>query len=101
MAQFRRLGSRIAVTSGRAGTPGEVETARRSEHLVSVDWEQVRREKVIVGTPEMVIERIHELTKELQLSSVVAEFNAGGLMPREKIETSLRLFCEKVIPAFK
>lgn len=101
MAQFRRLGSRIAVTSGRAGTPGEAETARRSQHLVSVDWEQVRREKVIVGTPEMVIERIHELTKELQLSSVVAEFNAGGSMPREKIETSLRLFCEKVVPAFK
>ena len=61
----------------------------------------IRREKVIVGTPEMVIEQINELKEALHLTEVVAEFNAGELIPAEHIERSLRLFCEKVIPAFK
>ena len=49
----------------------------------------------------MVIDQIRELQEALHLTEVVAEFNAGELIPQEHIERSLRLFCEKVIPAFK
>jgi alkanesulfonate monooxygenase SsuD/methylene tetrahydromethanopterin reductase-like flavin-dependent oxidoreductase (luciferase family) len=101
MTQFRRLGSSVATSVGRAGTPGEEETTRRSQQLSSVTWDEVQREKVAVGTPEMVIERLQEMKEKLELSGVVAEFNAGGLIPRENIARSLRLFCEKVAPAFK
>ena len=45
------------------------------------------------------VDRLIEMTETLQLSGMIAEFNAGGLIPREKIANSLRLFCEKVIPA--
>jgi len=101
MRQFRRLGDSFAISVGKAGTPGEAETLRRSQHLGSITWGNVRREKVAVGTPEMVIDRIREMQEKLQLSGVVAEFNAGGMIPPERISSSLRLFCEKVIPEFK
>ncbi len=48
----------------------------------------------------MVIDRIQEMQEKLQLSGFVAEFNAGGMIPQEKISSSLRLFCEKVLPKF-
>jgi len=75
-------------------------TLRRSQHLGSISWSNVCREKVAVGTPEMVIDRIQEMQEKLQLSGFVAEFNAGGMIPQEKISSSLRLFCEKVLPKF-
>ena len=101
MNQFRRLGSRIASSSDRAGTPGQDETTRRSQHLAGVTWDEVRLDKVAVGTPDMVVERLQEMKDRLQLSGVVAEFNAGGSIPPERVATSLDLFCEKVVPAFK
>jgi alkanesulfonate monooxygenase SsuD/methylene tetrahydromethanopterin reductase-like flavin-dependent oxidoreductase (luciferase family) len=101
MNQFRRLGSRIAASGDRAGTPGQEETTSRSQHLAGVTWDEVMRDKVAVGTPDMVIERLQEMKERLQLSGVVAEFNAGGTIPPERVAASLDLFCEKVAPAFK
>jgi alkanesulfonate monooxygenase SsuD/methylene tetrahydromethanopterin reductase-like flavin-dependent oxidoreductase (luciferase family) len=59
------------------------------------------REKVVVGTPEMVIERVHELKERLKLTSIVAEFNAGEGISESDIERSMCLMCDKVMPAFK
>ena len=66
-----------------------------------MDWEDVQREKVAVGTPEMVVEQLSKLREALHLTEVVAEFNAGELIPPEHIERSLRLFCEKVMPELR
>ena len=41
------------------------------------------------------------MKETLSLSGVVAELNAGELIPADKIARSLRLLCEKVMPAFK
>ena len=49
----------------------------------------------------MVIEQLRVMRDTLSLTGVVAEFNAGELIPEEKIASSLRLFCEEVMPAFK
>ena len=75
--------------------------AERGEELAVLTWEEVQKEKVAVGTPEMVIEQLHKMKETLSLSGVVAELNAGELIPAEKISRSLRLLCEKVMPAFK
>ncbi len=101
MRQFRRLGSQLARSAAAVGTRPTEERAERSQQLATLNWEQVQREKVAVGTPEMVVERIHEMKEALHLSGVVGEFNAGELIPRDRLENSLRLFCEKVIPAFR
>ena len=101
MKQFRRLGGQIAATSGRTDVAHDSERSARSAELAHLSWDQVRREKVIVGTPEMVIDRVHELRERLKLTSIVAEFNAGEQITEDEIERSIRLLCEKVIPAFK
>ena len=101
MRQFMRLGAQLARSADQAGVQPREERAERGQQLASLTWDQVLREKVAVGTPEMVVERLQEMKETLHLSGVVAEFNAGELIPREKIESSLRLFCEKVVPAFR
>ena len=59
------------------------------------------REKVIVGTPSMVIERLGEIASELQLDGILAELNCGGQVPRGGVTNALRLLCNEVMPAFK
>ena len=100
MRQFRRLGGQLTRS---ADLPGGVaaERAQSGQQLGVVTWEDVQSEKVAVGTPEMVVKQLQRMKETLRLSGVVAEFNAGELIPRERIARSLRLFCEKVIPAFK
>ena len=101
MRQFRRLGGQLESSTARPGTDDSEDRAQRAAELASLNWDQVRREKVAVGTPEMVVERIHELKDTLKLSGIVAEFNAGELLPSDAVSTSLKLFCERVVPAFK
>jgi alkanesulfonate monooxygenase SsuD/methylene tetrahydromethanopterin reductase-like flavin-dependent oxidoreductase (luciferase family) len=101
MKQFARLGGQIAVTAGREDVAHDSERASRTSELASLAWDVVSRDKVVVGTPEMVIDRIHELKERLKLTSLVAEFNAGEEIPESDIERSMRLLCDKVMPAFK
>lgn len=101
MKQFRRLGNQIAASTSRTGVNAVDERATRSTELAEVEWDEVQREKVIVGTPEMVIDRIHEIKEQLHLTELVAEFNAGELISEPEIARSMRLMCEKVIPEFK
>jgi hypothetical protein len=61
----------------------------------------VVRDKVIVGTPEMVTERLKHITDELGLDGILAELNSGGLTPRAGVMRSLQLLCEEVMPAFE
>jgi alkanesulfonate monooxygenase SsuD/methylene tetrahydromethanopterin reductase-like flavin-dependent oxidoreductase (luciferase family) len=102
MRQFRRLGGQLAASASRAGSdPGE-ERAERGAQLASIQWERdVIGQKAAVGTPEMVIEQLKVMKDALSLTGVAAEFNAGELIPEDKISNSLRLFCEEVIPAFR
>jgi alkanesulfonate monooxygenase SsuD/methylene tetrahydromethanopterin reductase-like flavin-dependent oxidoreductase (luciferase family) len=98
MSQFRRLGSAYAASA--ATVPGQ-ERLERAETLSSLSWEQVQADRAAVGTPDMVIERLRHLQEELCLSTVLAEFNAGGRLPPEKVSRSLELFCKEVMPAFE
>ncbi|HLF79184.1 MAG TPA: LLM class flavin-dependent oxidoreductase [Dehalococcoidia bacterium] len=101
MRQFRRLGNQLTTSIRQEGSDHLQMRADRGEALGQIEWPQVIEEKVAVGTPEMVVDRIHELREKLSLTSVVAEFNAGERLAPEAISRSLRLFCEKVAPAFK
>ena len=101
MKQFARLGGQIAVTAGRGDVAHDSERASRTAELASLQWDNVSTDKVVVGTPEMVIDRIHELKDRLKLTSIVAEFNAGEEISESDIERSMRLLADKVMPAFK
>ena len=101
MKQFKRLGNQLAASVTRAGTDPREDRAERSSQLAEITWDEVRKEKVAVGNPDMVAEQLGRLRDQLSLTGVVAEFNAGEEIPPDKIESSLRLFCEEVMPALK
>ena len=64
-------------------------------------YEQARQEKVVVGTPKMVVERLQELREELGIDGILAEFNCGRQIPHDREMRSLKLLCTEVMPHFK
>ena len=68
--------------------------------MAAIRWEDVQGEKVAVGDPETVASQLGRMAKELKLTSIIAEFNAGELISKEKVKESLKLFCKEVIPNF-
>ena len=66
-----------------------------------LSYEMVLREKVIVGTPEMVVERLRELREAARLDGVSAEINPGSLLNHQQVMNSLRVYCQKVMPQFR
>ncbi len=101
MRQFRKLSGQITQSAVFVGADNVEDRLKRGEQLATISWQQALREKVAVGSPERVIDRLHEIKEALHLSGIAAEFNAGERIPKDNIVRSLRLFCEKVVPAFK
>ena len=66
-----------------------------------LSYETVLREKVVAGTPEMVVRRLSELRETAQLAGISAEINPGSLLNHEQVMNSLRLYCLEVMPQFK
>jgi len=66
-----------------------------------MNYETVLREKGIVGTPDMVVERLTQLRDEAQLAGVSAEINPGSMLSHEQVMSSLRLYIQEVMPHFK
>ena len=56
-----------------------------------------RRATQPIGTPEEIIEKIRKLQWTISLEKAVIHMFYGG-MPRDKVEKSLKLFAEKVLP---
>ncbi len=66
-----------------------------------MNYEQVRQEKGIVGTPDMVADRLAELQETAGIAGVSAEINPGSLLSHEQVLRSLQLYCREVMPRFK
>ena len=64
-------------------------------------YAEVQREKGIVGTPDSVAERLMQLRDEAQLAGISAEINPGSMLSHAQVMSSLRLWCEEVMPRFK
>jgi alkanesulfonate monooxygenase SsuD/methylene tetrahydromethanopterin reductase-like flavin-dependent oxidoreductase (luciferase family) len=72
----------------------ELETVR------TITYEQVLQDKVVVGSPERVTDRLLQLHEELEIDGILAELNFGSNIPPQMMMRSLRLLCEKVRPHF-
>jgi alkanesulfonate monooxygenase SsuD/methylene tetrahydromethanopterin reductase-like flavin-dependent oxidoreductase (luciferase family) len=66
-----------------------------------ISYETALREKCIVGTPDMVVARLRALAVEAGLAGVSAEINPGSLLTHAQVLSSLRLYIQEVMPAFK
>jgi alkanesulfonate monooxygenase SsuD/methylene tetrahydromethanopterin reductase-like flavin-dependent oxidoreductase (luciferase family) len=66
-----------------------------------LSYAEVQREKGIIGTPDTVADRIAELRDEAQLAGISAEINPGSMLSHAQAMSSLRLWCQAVMPRFK
>jgi alkanesulfonate monooxygenase SsuD/methylene tetrahydromethanopterin reductase-like flavin-dependent oxidoreductase (luciferase family) len=100
MGFYRQLGQQLERSASEAGARAIEQRDVRGRRLQETTFEEVLREKVIVGTPSMVIERLGLIASELQLDGILAELNCGGQVPRAGVINCLRLLCNEVMPAF-
>jgi alkanesulfonate monooxygenase SsuD/methylene tetrahydromethanopterin reductase-like flavin-dependent oxidoreductase (luciferase family) len=101
MQFYRGLGTQLEATATAAGARALEQRAERGQRLQSVSYEEARREKVIVGTPEAVTDRLEAVRQELGLDGILAELNCGGQIPYARVRRSLRLLCQQVLPHFR
>jgi hypothetical protein len=100
-AYFNRMGSLLRDSAtGKAGGDTNLRQGR-ADRLATMSYEEMLQTKVAFGTGEGLIDRFGELKEELGLDGLVAELNAGGLIPEEAVTRSLRIITEQVMPAFR
>jgi len=97
---YRYLGERLEDSATRAGVRAIEDRAARGRRLQTISYEEALRDKIIVGTPEQVTERLMGLKDELGLDGILAEMNCGTKIPHQGVMKSLQLLCEKVKPQF-
>ena len=66
-----------------------------------VSYDELLRDRLAYGTPDVVAERLGSLRDTLGLSGVVIEPNVGGGIRQERVYRSLRLFAEGVAPKLR
>src|SRR5579863_9984865 len=98
---YRYLGARIEESAALDGARAIENRAERGQRLQAIDYDEVLKSKIIVGTPQQVADRLGELREELGLDGILAEMNCGSQIPHQRVLTSLQLLCEEVIPKFK
>ncbi len=98
---YRFLGTQLADSATRAGARAIEQRAERGQRLQTIDYDEVLREKIIVGTPEAVTRRLRELEEELGLDGILAELNCGSRIAQEQVLRALKLLCREVRPGFR
>ncbi|MBV9356601.1 MAG: LLM class flavin-dependent oxidoreductase [Chloroflexi bacterium] len=98
MAFYRGLGQQLQASATEAGARDVERRAERGQRLQQLDYADVLREKIVVGTPDEVVDRLRALRAELGLDGVLAELNCGNAIPRDLVRRSLQLLCERVMP---
>ena len=101
MYYFTRQADLQRSAVGRAGTGPADRRQARAERLTSLSYEEILHTKVAFGTATELIERLSQLRDELGIDGIVAELDAGGQIPAERVQRSLRLLTHEVMPAFK
>ncbi len=98
---YRYLGARIEASAAMEGARAIENRAERGQRLQSIDYSEVIKSKIIVGTPAMVTDRLGQLREELGLSGILAELNCGMQIPASQVLNSLQMMCSEVTPRFK
>ena len=79
--------------------PGE-ELPETKGKLDLLNYEFLHQRNMLFGTPEYVIDKIHELKSELNLQNLQVWSNFPGVKHKDCMK-SIKLFTEKVMPHFK
>ncbi len=100
-AFFQRQRELFEYSRGRQGADLSAGRQARYERLVNSTYEDLLETRVVFGSPEQVIDRLHEFKEMLGVSGITAELNPGGFLPKEAVQRSLKLLTQEVMPAFK
>ena len=95
------MGSLYRERAGKAGLEATELADGRAERIEALSYEDMLETKIAFGTADSLIDRFTQLKEELRLDGIVAELNAGGLIPEERVLRSLRIITEKIMPVFK
>lgn len=98
---YRRLAENFARSASEMGTTASEERAARAARLSQVTYDDLLRDRVAYGTPDMVVARLTELHKTLGLAGVIMESNVGGHIPLERVLNSIRLYAQEVAPRLR
>src|SRR5215469_9623942 len=74
MHLFRTIGGQLEASANLSGARAIEQRAERGQRLQSVDYEEALRDKMIVGTPDQVVEMLQGLHEEIGLDGILAEF---------------------------
>lgn len=99
MAAVQGLRDRVAGSASRAGTSGNWKA--EAERLYLMTYDDWLRDKVVYGTPDIVVERLQELQGQLGLTQLLYEINYGRQLPYKLQLSNLRMIHESVVPHFK
>ena len=97
---YRYLGERLVDSATRSGVRAVEDRAARGGRLQTITYDEALRDKLIVGSPERVTDRLMGLQETLGLDGILCEMNCGTKIPHERVMKSLQLLCEKVKPRF-
>jgi len=97
---MRRQARQQAESATMAGVSDVDRRLRNSEALEHYTYEDVCRDKVVVGSPDTVTERLKSIQDELGIDGILAELNSGGLIPQDGVMRSLKLLSSEVLPCF-
>ena len=94
------MGGYRALITRLEGSPN-VRRRAELEEIRTVKYATVLRDKVVVGGPESVTDRLKELEEVLGIDGILFELNFGAAIPAELMMRSLQLICDKVMPRLK
>ena len=98
---YKYLGERIEASAVQEGARAIENRAERGQRLQTIDYQDVLKSKIVVGTPAMVVDRLAELKETLGLAGILAEMNCGMRIPHDRVSNSLRLMCSEVMPQLR
>ncbi len=102
LMQAYRLQASLALdTARRPGVDGADKRIAAAERLNAMTYEEALGGSVLVGTPDVVADKLRALRNDLGLDGVMIEMNCGGKVTPEKEKAALRLLCDEVMPAFR
>jgi alkanesulfonate monooxygenase SsuD/methylene tetrahydromethanopterin reductase-like flavin-dependent oxidoreductase (luciferase family) len=97
---YREQAGRLRDSLSRAGTRAIEGRAERLKRIENLTYDEALTGQVLIGTPDIVTERLRMLQQEIGIDGILAELNCGGLIPHERVMTALQLLCEEVMPRF-
>jgi len=98
---YRWLGGQLEASASRSGARAIEQRAERGQRLQTMTYEDALRDKIVVGTPREVTDRLKTLHRELRFDGILAEINCGSLIAHQQVMRSLKLLCQEVMPEFR